>query len=261
MAKANSSHAHAAPQLNESTPKRRVLLGHPANESTNLRVVSFDEQLIREGQRFGRILILGPEFMLAFKKNQRRRMVVVQCDCGRIQVSRVSDIFHGLKHSCECLGIEMAVRRMTKHGKGRHQLVEVWRAMKRRCYEPTVKMYYRYGGRGITVCDQWRDDFVSFYEWAIANGWESGLSIERIDNNGNYEPSNCCIATKLQQANNTSKNRYLNAFGERKSASQWARDARCVVSYHTLLRRARSGWNHVDAITLQREQSTKDNPQ
>ncbi len=88
-------------------------------------------------------------------------------------------------------------------------LYSVWNTMRQRCYNPTVKSYHRYGGRGIKVCKQWRESFMAFYEWAMKNGYKKGLSIDRKNNNGNYCPSNCRIATKKQQARNTRKSKYV----------------------------------------------------
>lgn len=250
MAKANSSHAHAAPQLNESTPSpKRAMLGRPINESTSVRVLALKEQLTIEGQRYGRLVVLGPEFMVPLRANHSCRTIVVLCDCGNTFAYRASDIFYGVVQSCGCLRNQRTSQRMITHGLSRHPLFFVWRAMKNRCYLPSDKMYYCYGERGITVCSEWRDSFVRFYDWAMSNGWKSGLSIDRINNDGNYEPSNCRFATGFIQQNNTSRNRYINAFGEKKSAADWARDSRCRVTYAALMSRIRKGWNDHEAIT------------
>ncbi|MDT0753979.1 hypothetical protein [Mammaliicoccus sciuri] len=95
--------------------------------------------------------------------------------------------------------------------------------MKGRCYSIKTHAYHRYGGRGIKVCDEWLNDFTNFYNWSIQNGYKKGLTLDRVDNNGNYAPSNCRWATKEEQANNTSKNVNLVYKGEIKTASEWSR--------------------------------------
>ena len=103
-----------------------------------------------------------------------------------------------------------------------HRLHPVWRNMKGRCYNPKHCKYPIYGGRGITVCDEWRNSFQAFLDWAIANGYQEGLSIDRIDVNGNYEPSNCRFATREEQARNKRNNRYLTYNGETRTIPDWA---------------------------------------
>lgn len=95
------------------------------------------------------------------------------------------------------------------HGHSKTKLYGVWLGMKRRCDYRKDKRYQRYGGRGITVCDEWRNDYVTFESWAINNGYKQGLSIDRIDNNGNYCPENCRWVTTKQQNRNYSRNSLL----------------------------------------------------
>lgn len=86
--------------------------------------------------------------------------------------------------------------------KGRERLHRIWQDMKTRCYNPKHESYKNYGGRGITVCEEWRKDFTAFYLWAIEHGYDKSLSIDRINNDGNYEPNNCRWATTKEQAKN-----------------------------------------------------------
>lgn len=121
--------------------------------------------------------------------------------------------------------------------------------MRGRCFTPTDKRYADYGGRGITVCDDW-SDFVAFREWALAHGYADDLTIERIDNNNDYSPANCRWATYAEQSVNKRSNRHLTAFGETKTLSEWAVDDRCVVSYNTLFARVtKLGFDGEDALT------------
>lgn len=108
------------------------------------------------------------------------------------------------------------------HGKSDTRLYSIWCDMKRRCYNPKNKRYSRYGGRGISVCEEWKDDFQAFYEWAIDNGYDEHLTIDRINVNGNYEPSNCRWVTWKEQQRNTSRNRYITVNGETKTIAEWS---------------------------------------
>lgn len=106
--------------------------------------------------------------------------------------------------------------------KDRRRLYSIWYTMKRRCKDKNINDYYRYGGRGIAYCKEW-EDFNSFYEWAISHGYKSDLTLDRIDNDGNYEPQNCRWADLYEQANKRSSSKYLTLNGETLSIQQWSR--------------------------------------
>lgn len=128
------------------------------------------------------------------------------------------------------------------------RLYRTWLNMRSRCNNPRATSYRHYGGRGISVCAEWAT-WVAFRDWAYAHGWREDLTLERIDTDGNYEPSNCRWATVREQGRNTRANVRLTAFGEAKTVVEWAEDARCSVQYDTLAERIRSGWDHERAIT------------
>lgn len=100
-------------------------------------------------------------------------------------------------------------------------LYNSWHAMKLRCYNPRKDNYDQYGGRGIVVCDEWRRSFVAFARWGLANGWREGMTIDRIDPDGNYEPGNCRWATKTEQQRNRRNTRWLTIDGQRKTQTEW----------------------------------------
>ena len=123
-----------------------------------------------------------------------------------------------------------------------------WKHMKERCYNSSCRDYCHWGGRGITVCDAWKSDFLAFKEWALANGYEEGLTIDRIDNDGNYEPSNCRWATKKEQSNNRRCLHYLTYKGETKTISEWSRITGIKIT--TLYMRLNTyGWSIEKALT------------
>lgn len=134
-----------------------------------------------------------------------------------------------------------------KHGLRKTRLFSIWANMKTRCINPRSTHYNRYGGRGITVCDEWRDNFQSFYEWAMANGYKDDLTIDRIDNNGNYEPSNCRWTTSKEQARNTSRNVLITIDGETKSLMSWCE--KYNINYKTVRDRLKRGWTIEKSLT------------
>lgn len=129
---------------------------------------------------------------------------------------------------------------MTQHGLRFHPLYHVWVDIRQRCTNTNHKRYYGWGGRGIKVCEEWRT-FKPFYDWAISNNWEKGLQIDRIDNDGNYEPSNCRFVTTEVNSRNKRNNKYVSIDGESKIIIDWANDPRCAVSYYTFRKRIYSG--------------------
>lgn len=135
-----------------------------------------------------------------------------------------------------------------KHGKRNTRIYTIWKSMRQRCYNPNTNRYHLYGARGITVCEEWNKSFKAFYEWAMANGYADDLTIDRIDVNGNYEPSNCRWATYKEQANNTSKSTHITYNGETHTIAEWADII--GVKMQTLWARLNIyGWSVEDALT------------
>jgi len=167
------------------------------------------------------------------------------CECGTEKAVKSSDLIRGASRSCGCLQMEALGKRL-KHGHnvgGHSPTYTTWHDMKRRCTDPNHVSHKRYYDKDITVCDKWLD-FGGFLE--DMGERPEGKTLDRIDNDGNYELSNCRWATPKEQANNMSRNRYLEYEGERLTISQWA--DRMGLPYGTLITRVRRGWSTERAL-------------
>lgn len=166
------------------------------------------------GNKYGRLTVLE----YAGKKQsgkQYRTTWLCECECGNKKIIAGAELRRGKTISCGCFHKEMVGKLNRKHGlANKTKLYGVWKSMRDRCFNPKNKSYNNYGGRGITVCNEWNNNFGAFYNWAIQHGYkqkelESGrnkFSIDRINNNGNYEPNNCKFSTDKEQANNKRTN-------------------------------------------------------
>ena len=133
------------------------------------------------------------------------------------------------------------------HGLRRTRLYGIWNGILQRCFNPNRQKYKNYGGRGITVCDEWRNSFKAFYDWAMANGYRDDLTIDRIDVNGNYEPSNCRWVDAKLQAYNKTTSKYITYKGETKTLAEWAKEKN--IKTPTLhLRLYKSKWSVEKAL-------------
>jgi hypothetical protein len=193
------------------------------------------------GQRFGKLVVLE------YSHSKSGAFWKCQCDCGNPKTLRGALLRYGSNASCGCGSKEAARRNCdTKRDERRvpyphpRKLKDLYRNMKARCYDHGNKRWANYCGRGIIVCDEWLNDIRAFYKWVMENGYEPGLSIDRIDVNGNYEPNNCRFATLIVQQNNTTRNRWLTWKDRTLTVAEWAREigVRCQALQHRVTR----GW-------------------
>lgn len=173
---------------------------------------------VKCGHVFGTRTVIGKPFSSGYG---RRYAAVCKCECGIVSVVGVSEISRGA--GCQSCS-------MKRHGDSHTPLHGLWHGIRDRCHRQTSKSYCNYGARGIQVCQEWRDSYEAFRDWALANGYEQGLQIDRRDNDGNYCQENCRFVTGKVNSNNRRNNRWLEAFGERKTFQQWSEDDRCHVT-------------------------------
>lgn len=196
------------------------------------------------GQRFGRLVALGP-----VGKVGKQVLWHCLCDCGTY-VSATQGMLHSRsKQSCGCLHRESAGLRNLTHGMTKTPLYGAWRAMVKRCTNPKDKNYTSYGGRGIHVCGEWLHNFEAFYNHVtmLPNYGTKGYSLDRIDNNGNYEPGNVRWASSAQQNRNTRDNIVLTFDGKEQCLADWAEET--GIQYMTLFYRLKRGWDTERALT------------
>lgn len=196
---------------------------YAAKGSTKINIV---------GKRFGRLTVIA-------ETNERSAngelKYLCECECGNTKVIVSTSLRCGKTRSCGCLLSEGTSARAKTHGLSKTRLFNIWAGMHDRCYNPNRREYKDYGGRGIQVCDAWKDNFQAFYDWSMANGYSDNLSIDRRDNDGNYEPSNCRWTTRKEQSDNTRLTVHITVNGETKNIGEWAEAigvARSTISRH-----------------------------
>lgn len=171
------------------------------------------------GEKFGRLTVIG-----LHPTETRKTYWACQCECGNVKVVRSDSLQSGAIRSCGCLKKQQDRANLTanhSHKMSGTRIYWIWQGIKGRCYNPHDARYERYGGRGITVCDEWKNSFELFYDWAIANGYSDSLTIDRRDNNKGYSPDNCRWATNKEQSNNRSTNIRITIGNATKSLTEW----------------------------------------
>lgn len=195
------------------------------------------------GQRFGRWTVLG----VAPDSTPAKQLLHVRCDCGAEKTTvLLANLLRGLSRSCGCYQRDRAGESTRTHGKSRTREHRIWCGMISRCTLVTNVKYPRYGGRGIKVCERWRRSFADFLA-DVGPAPSPRHSLDRIDNDGNYEPGNCRWATAVEQGMNTGKNVVLEIRGEKLCVTEWAR--RYGIAMTTVWNRLRRGWPPEVAVT------------
>ena len=157
--------------------------------------------IIKGGEKYGKLEIIKELPSIPKKPYGVRRIVECKCECGNITTTKLEYLTLGKTTSCGCFHKQVVKKQMTKHGMKGEPEYKTWKRIKYRCFNPKAKGYDCYGGRGITICDEWKDDFMCFFNY-IGKRPTKNHSIDRINNDGNYEPGNVRWATAKEQANN-----------------------------------------------------------
>ncbi len=209
---------------------------------------------IRIGDRFGLYVVASPP---EIKQLGAHRAAVCECvcDCGNRRQVHCGNLLrrekpgrHG-SQSCGCLKVTVGHTINRKHCFSGTRIYTIWAGMIKRCENPKVIHFADYGGRGITVCPEWRSSFEAFFDWAMANGYTHELTLDRKENDLGYSPENCRWADWVTQQNNRRNTRIVEAFGDRKSLMNWSRDPRCKVDYQCLFKRFQAGVPMETALT------------
>lgn len=174
-------------------------------------------------KRFGRLIV---------KEYAGKSKWVCLCDCGKVKAIDGNKLRSGETLSCGCLQKERSREANTIHGQTQTRLYAIYRGIIQRCTNPNVKGFIRYGGRGITICEEWRQSFETFREWSIVNGYSDELTIDRIDNDKGYSPENCRWANYTVQGRNRRNVRKITYKGKEKTFLEWSKEK--GVSVHTL---------------------------
>lgn len=193
------------------------------------------------GQRFGRLIVLERAVDRQTIGGETKRQWLCRCDCGKLIVASTMNLRKGDTKSCGCLKDECTKGRMTQHGESGTRLHNIWKAMRKRCRNERNSDYAYYGGRGIHVCTDWDESYEAFRDWAYKNGYEDGLTIDRIDVDRDYEPENCRFVDMKTQCNNRSNSRLITFNGETHTIAEWSEIT--GIKYHTLYMRIEEyGW-------------------
>ena len=202
-------------------------------------------------QRFGKLVVIEQNGYKSFPCGSRKVLWKCKCDCGNTTIVTSNELSTGHVKSCGCLQKETSSvngKKNKKHGMADSRIYYIWSSMKARCNNPNLKAYHNYGGRGITVCDEWKDNFEAFKEWALKNGYSDDLTIERKDVDGNYCPENCCWITLSEQGKNRRNSlRFIDIDGNEKLVSEVAEKNN--IPMYTVRLRVNRGWDVEKAVT------------
>lgn len=194
------------------------------------------------GQKFGRLTVIKR----VGRNKQRQATWLCQCECAN-QITAVGCYLRSKRvMSCGCLRKDNLLKSITKHNKSRDKIYKVFTGMKARCYNKNSIEYKNYGARGIKICEEWLNNFLNFYDWAIANGYDENTehgkcTIDRIDVNGDYCPNNCRFVSNLIQQRNKRNNRFIEYKGIKLCVADW--EKRLNFSQGTIKTRIKNGWS------------------
>lgn len=207
------------------------------------------------GQKYGRLTVIAYE-RVKRKTGKTEIRWIVRCECGTLKSVRPYKLIIGNTLSCGCHKREATIEHnkvaKTKHGARKSgsssRLYNIWHGMKQRCYCDTCKDYANYGARGISICDEWLNDYSAFRDWSLAHGYADDLSIDRIDYNGSYSPDNCRWENSVTQCRNRRNNRRIFYKGKERTIAEIS--SMCGINYDALHMRIKNGWSIEDATAI-----------
>lgn len=198
--------------------------------------------IIKKGNRFGKLSVIKEIEPFRQPSGQTQRGFLCQCDCGKQTKVRLSQITRGRITSCGC-------NLKTRNGESKSRIYKTWKAMIERVHRSSFIHSHRYKFRGISICPEW-NDFTTFKNWALQNGYGDNLQIDRIDNNGNYEPINCRFVTNIENVNNREVTLYVNFNNQSVPIMQLFRQLNIPKQHQMAIRtRIKRGWDHTKAFT------------
>lgn len=206
---------------------------------------------IEIGDVFGKWTVIDKEIVVR-KSGYKVTKYICRCECGNISHLEGCNLGNGHSQGCKTCAAKARANKYGpkhfnyKHGMSDSRLYTIWVGMKDRCSNPNATRYNLYGGRGISVCDEWQK-FEPFMEWSLSHGYSDSLELDRIDTNGNYCPENCHYVTTKENMNNKRNNRHLTYDGRTQTLSQWADEMGCLPSL--IEKRLNAGWSEEKAIS------------
>lgn len=202
---------------------------------------------LSKGDTFGKLTVIK-ELPYEIENNRTVRKILCKCSCGNTKIVRFADLRSGKTLSCGCLQKQRAGDYYKTHGKSKTRLYHIWFDMNHRCFNKKNSEYHNYGGRGITICNEWQgmEGFLDFEKWSFLNGYNDDLTIDRIDNNKGYCPDNCRWITIEEQQRNRRNNSLITYRGKTKCISEWSKIT--GLSFACISYRKSHGWTPKDII-------------
>ena len=200
------------------------------------------------GKVFGRLTVLYKDY---YNDKHHATYWRCKCQCGNEVTINGNSLTRGLTKSCGCIHKEVMSKVHKTHGGSQERLYGIWLHMKNRCYLKSDEYYNHYGGRGISVCEEWKDDYLKFREWSYSNGYDENAkkydcTLDRIDVNGNYEPNNCRWVNQIIQSNNRRNNHKITINEETHTIAEWTRIK--GFKKDLIYNRLNRGWSEYDAV-------------
>lgn len=196
---------------------------------------------MKVGERHGLLVCIGKD------PNRDERYYLYKCDCGNVKSIIAYNVQRGATVSCGCY-VRTTIPAHFIHGLSHTRIDHIYKTMIARCYKdrPSNKSYQQYGAKGVTVCDEWRQNKIAFFEWAFTHGYKEDLTLDRIDPDKGYSPDNCRWADYITQNNHRKSNRFVEVDGVSHTIAEWSRIS--GIKQGTIWYRLSHGWSPKDAV-------------